>query len=82
MIGRFPVKLAVLFAVFSIICGFFIYTVPGPVFAVADYLLHSTIQFTVKPFDLGSIVISAGLWALIGLITGLVFPKLWEWCNR
>ena len=68
--------LATTLAGISLICGILVYTVPNFALSIAGYLTHSTIPFTIKPFDLFGFIIGLGLWAAIGFAVGFVFTKL------
>ncbi len=73
--------LGALFAVLSLICGILLYLAPGLSFKIADYMTHGTMQFTIRPFDLGGILIGAALWFIAGVIISVLHAKLCECCK-
>lgn len=73
--------LGALFAVLSLICGLLLYIAPGLSFKIADYMTHGTMQFAIKPFDLGGMLIGAALWFVAGMIISVLHAKLCECCR-
>ncbi|MBI2079713.1 hypothetical protein HYT84_03040 [Candidatus Micrarchaeota archaeon] len=69
-------KLGVLLAGLSAACGVLIYLAPDLTLKIAGYLVHSTIEFKIKPFDLVEFIIGLVLWGLIGTIIGFIFTKI------
>ncbi|HLC79235.1 MAG TPA: DUF5676 family membrane protein [archaeon] len=72
----FGLKFGALLGGLSAICGILLYVSPGPSMKIAEYLTHSTIQFTIKPFEPAGFVIGVALWAIIGTALGYIAAKM------
>lgn len=72
----FGLKLGALFAGLSALCGMVLYTVPDIALKITGYLTHSTLQFTVKPFEPIGFVIGLVLWFAIGAVLGYIIAKM------
>lgn len=76
------IALGATFAGLSAVCGILLYSAPGFTLQLAGYLTHSTIPFTIKPFDAISFVIGLVLWGIIGFVAGFVFVKMLGNCKE
>ncbi len=75
-------KLGAVFAGLYVACGIVLYALPGLSLVIADYLVHSTMQFTVKPFDAANFAIGTVLWFIIGGVIALILPALGGWLEE
>ena len=75
-------KLGIFFPAIYIACGILIYTAPELARSILEHLTHSTMQFTVQPFNATNLIIGTVAWAAIGAIVGFAFSKLCDCCEE
>ena len=76
------IRLAALFSALYVLCGIAVYSIPGVGTAVFELLTHSTIQFSVQPFNVVNFIIGIVAWVIIGLIVGIGWAIICECCKE
>ena len=79
---NFGIRLAALFSAFYVLCGIIVYSIPGIGTAIFELLTHSTIQFSVQPFNVVNFIIGIVAWVIIGLIVGIGWAIICECCKE
>ena len=76
------IRLAALFSALYVLCGIAVYSIPGVGTAVFELLTHSTIQFSVQPFDAVQFALGFVAWAILGVIVGIGWAIICECCKE
>ena len=74
-------RLGLLFAALYVACGILVYAVPGFSTAFFTLLTHSTVEFSVRPFNALEFVLGIVAWFAIGIIVSLLHKKICECCK-